>query len=95
MNGTTGTPGYDPLGGFRTPEQRAAEEKAARAKRMKIGLFSVGAIALLVGSAIFNPPITNQHAFTNASDYKAANESGCTNSGEGCHGKDASRTDFN
>jgi hypothetical protein len=55
--------------------------------------------ALLIGGLAFaagwNPPTTTVHSFTEQSDYNARRESGCTNSGDGCHGTDEDRRDFN
>lgn len=62
---------------------------------------SGGVIALVVFVAAtafaagWNPPTTRVHTFTRASDYNAEKESGCTNSGEGCHGKEVEYRDFN
>jgi len=56
-------------------------------------------VALLAAGLVFaagwNPPTTTVHQFTEASDYSARRESGCTNSGDGCHGDDARLNDFN
>jgi hypothetical protein len=55
--------------------------------------------ALIVAAAIFaagwTPPAATVHDFTTASDYNADRDSGCTNSGEGCHGSEDAYTDFN
>jgi predicted CXXCH cytochrome family protein len=58
------------------------------------------AAALIIGGLAFaagwNPPSdTGVHEFTEASDYSAKRETGCTNSGDGCHGDDERRIDFN
>lgn len=58
------------------------------------------ALALVIGGLAFaagwNPPSdTGVHKFTEASDYSAKRETGCTNSGDGCHGSDDRRVDFN
>jgi len=39
-------------------------------------------------------PGAKNHSFTTTSDYVAATETGCTNSGAGCHGADATRIDM-
>ncbi len=59
------------------------------------GLFAVAAIAAVIFSAVWNPPTGSVHDFTEASDYKIERESGCTNSGKGCHGSETEYTDFN
>ncbi|MDZ4170262.1 MAG: hypothetical protein U1E26_11510 [Coriobacteriia bacterium] len=74
------------------PKVRAA---AARAKNLRVGLYSVGAVAFLAMTMAWNPPSDTAHSFTTASDYKASRDSGCTNSGEGCHGDETEYTDFN
>lgn len=95
MSGSTGPSGYDPLGSYRSPEQREAEELETRSRNKRIGLFSVGAVVLLVASMLINPPTGSVHNFTEASDYKSERESGCVNSGKGCHGSESAYTDFN
>ncbi len=39
-------------------------------------------------------PGAKDHSFTASSDYDAPTETGCTNSGAGCHGADATRIDM-
>lgn len=78
-----------------TAASRAAAEKAARRRKLQFALYAFAAIAALVFASSFTPPAGNVHSFTNASDYKASKESGCTNSGDGCHGKESAYTDFN
>lgn len=80
---------------FRSAADRAAEQAAVRASRLRIGLFSVGAIGFLVFSMAWNPPVGRVHSFTEASDYSLQRDRGCTNSGEGCHGEESSYGDFN
>ncbi|MDH4139180.1 MAG: hypothetical protein OEV43_01260 [Coriobacteriia bacterium] len=58
-------------------------------------LLALLAIAGLAFAAGWNPPTTTVHSFTEASDYRADRDSGCTNSGEGCHGSESSYADFN
>lgn len=53
---------------------------------------AIAAIAFGVG---WNPPTTRVHTFSSASDYKVAKDSGCTNSGSGCHGAETEYRDFN
>jgi hypothetical protein len=60
-----------------------------------VGLFSVGAVAILSFTVMWSPPSGSNHAFSTASDYNAERESGCTNSGEGCHGEETSYSDYN
>jgi predicted CXXCH cytochrome family protein len=54
---------------------------------------------LIVAAAIFaagwTPPAATVHDFTVASDFDTNKDSGCTNSGEGCHGSEDSYVDFN
>lgn len=64
----------------------------ARKKPLIITLLILGGLAFAAG---WNPPTNTVHSFTEASDYNARRESGCTNSGEGCHGDDARLSDFN
>ena len=70
-------------------------EKAGLSRRTTIALVVLMSVAVLVFAAGWNPPTKTVHTFTNASDYKAEKESGCTNSGKGCHGAEASYQDFN
>jgi len=84
-----------PSSSFRPLPDRKAQEDAARKKNIKIGLWSLGAIALVTFSMIWNPPTGRVHSFTSASDYKASSDSGCTNSGDGCHGEETAYKDFN
>ncbi len=74
------------------PRARAQEQ---RARSLRIGLYSVGAIAVLAFSMGWNPPSGRVHSFTQASDHSATKDAGCTNSGEGCHGDESSYADFN
>jgi hypothetical protein len=53
------------------------------------------AIAACVFGVGWNPPHDTTHTFTSASDYRPATDSGCTNSGAGCHGSESSYKDFN
>jgi hypothetical protein len=77
-------------------EQRAAQRRKSRITgRKKAGAVTLGVAALLVVSAVWNPPTASVHSFSKASDYNPARESGCTNSGKGCHGSETRFTDFN
>lgn len=68
----------------------------ARIKARKRALIITAVVvAGLAFAAGWNPPTNTVHSFTEASDYNARRESGCTNSGEGCHGDDADLKDFN
>ncbi len=82
--------------GWQSPyDQTPPDPKAARTKTMLnvlAGLVALGAVMFAVG---WNPPTNSVHAFSEASDYKGERESGCTNSGKGCHGAEASYSDFN
>jgi len=62
------------------------------ARRWIIGAVAVG---IVVFSAAWNPPVGDVHKFTTASDYNSKKESGCVNSGEGCHGAETEYVDFN
>ena len=55
-------------------------------------LLAIAAIAFGVG---WNPPHDTKHTFSSASNYNSAKESGCTNSGSGCHGAETEYRDFN
>lgn len=91
MSDNTSPGGYD----WRPAPDRAAEEAAARKAKIKRGAWALGVIAVVAFSMVWNPPTGSVHSFTKASDYKASTDSGCTNSGDGCHGKESSYTDFN
>ncbi len=73
----------------------ATAQQALKSKRLRAGLFSMSAIALVIFSMTWNPPTGSVHSFTRASDYDPKRESGCTNSGEGCHGQESAYRDFN
>jgi len=70
---------------------------AKKPRKQRPGLVrGVAALAVLVVfMGVWNPPTGSVHSFTKASDYNAAKESGCTNSGGGCHGSETEYTDFN
>lgn len=87
--------GYDPLARFRTDAVKEAEARQLRRRRGRIGLFVIALIAATALSMIINPPVSDHHSFTNASDYNSEKETGCTNSGKGCHGSESSYRDFN
>ena len=86
---------FEPTGGYRPVPSQQERLESARAKNLKVGLWSISAIALLAVSMAWNPPTRGIHSFTEASDYIASKDSGCTNSGEGCHGAESAYTDFN
>ena len=75
-----------------TREELTAALKTPRAKKI---IIAVIALAALVFSAAWNPPVGKVHSFTTASDYSEKKESGCVNSGEGCHGSETLYRDFN
>ncbi len=95
MPGTTGSGGYQPYGGWQPKPDEKQEQEAARKKLMRRGGIAFFSIALIAASAIWNPPTGSVHSFTEASDYSLQRDSGCTNSGEGCHGSETAYTDFN
>ncbi|MDO8962876.1 MAG: hypothetical protein Q7W30_00100 [Coriobacteriia bacterium] len=86
-------PGY--MGGYLSPEARAAAAQLQRKKRRNTALFMLLVVAALAFAAGWNPPIDRQHYFSKASDYKPEKESGCVNSGKGCHGFEKEYRDFN
>jgi hypothetical protein len=63
-----------------------------RARNALIVLFAIVAVVFGVG---WNPSAETKHQFSSVSDYKSERESGCTNSGSGCHGPESSYKDFN
>ena len=85
MPGKPGGP--DPLDRLR-PGYSPSKDPALRARKMKRGLIFLGLIAGLAFAMGWNPPTGSVHSFTEASDYDAEKESGCTNSGKGCHGSE-------
>lgn len=92
------SPPSSPGGGrptYRPYVSSDALEKARKLRNKRFGLFAVAAVAAVAFSALWNPPTGRVHDFTKASDYKIESESGCTNSGEGCHGSETKYTDFN
>jgi len=90
MHGRPSDTGWQPPRAESPPDP-----KALRAKRIRNGLIVLGVIAAVAFAAGWNPPTKNVHKFTKASDYKSERESGCTNSGKGCHGSEKSYSDFN
>ncbi len=70
-------------------------DKARRSRRAKVAVGVLLAIAAVAFAAGWNPPTKTTHQFTKASDYNPVRESGCTNSGKGCHGAETSYRDFN
>lgn len=95
MPGTTGSSGSSPSGGYGSQRGSDALAEAQRKKTMRRGFFAIATLGALVFAAVWNPPISSQHSFTKASDYRMERESGCTNSGKGCHGSESAYTDFN
>jgi len=82
--------------GWKSPfTESVPDEKAVRAKKVRNGLILLAVVAVVVFAAGWNPPTKTVHKFTKASDYNPERESGCTNSGKGCHGEDKTRSDFN
>ena len=82
--------------GWQSPfTETAPDEKAVRAKKVRNGLIVLAAIVAVAFAAGWNPPTKTVHKFTKASDYKPERESGCTNSGKGCHGAEKTYSDFN
>ena len=79
-----GVPGSGPQG--------LRERMKPYRNRIAIAFIIIGGIAFAAG---WNPPTNTVHSFSEASDYNARRESGCTNSGDGCHGFDEKRRDFN
>lgn len=69
-----------------------AKLSTREARRWIFGVLVVGAV---IFSAAWNPPVGKVHKFTEASDYNPKRESGCVNSGEGCHGTETEYVDFN
>ncbi len=86
---------------FRQPVKTSglrAVRKAPQPKppaKAKYALFALGSVLAVTVAMAWNPPTQTVHGFTTASDYNATKESGCTNSGEGCHGAETEYTDFN
>lgn len=80
---------------YRPKGEEAGPARAQRVRRARRGLI---ALALVIVAAIavgWNPPVGDTHAFSELSDYDSERESGCTNSGEGCHGYETEYIDFN
>ncbi len=70
----------------------AKKQRTARPGMFR-GLAALAVLVVFMG--VWNPPTGSVHSFTKASDYNAVKESGCTNSGAGCHGSETEYTDFN
>ena len=95
MRGTKHPSGGTASYGAGTPQPaREGLAQWIRARKGKIGI-AVVLIGGLAFAAGWNPPTETVHTFTSASDYSARRESGCTNSGDGCHGFDEGLSDFN
>lgn len=77
----------------RASAKKTAPSPKTRRNRWVAAALIIGGLAFAMG---WNPPTdTGVHEFTEASDYSPRRETGCTNSGEGCHGDDDRRVDFN
>ncbi|MBE0476121.1 MAG: hypothetical protein IBX62_03370 [Coriobacteriia bacterium] len=72
------------------PRQRPASRKKAG-----YALFALSGVLALGFAMVWNPPTAKVHSFSAVSDYDPVKESGCTNSGQGCHGEDRDYADFN
>jgi hypothetical protein len=70
-----------------------ALKRTLRAKRQKIAIFLI-ILGGLVFATAYVPAGGKVHTFTEISDYNPARDSGCTNSGEGCHGTETSYQNF-
>lgn len=81
---------HDPLHRYRPYSARPEPPK-----KRKIGVYALVGVAALVFSAVWNPPTGSVHEFTQASDYRVERESGCTDSGKGCHGDESTYRSFN
>ncbi|GAB4279193.1 MAG: hypothetical protein Kow0056_12230 [Coriobacteriia bacterium] len=87
--------GRDPLARYRVygdSEEAVAARRQQHLRRAGAALFFIAVIAFAAG---WNPPVGSLHRFTELSDYDSETESGCTNSGEGCHGTETAYKDFN
>ncbi len=80
--------GYSSAGPALTPEQQ-------KRKKIKIAAFIALVVVGVAFGAGWNPPTRTVHKFTKASDYNLEKDTGCVNSGAGCHGKETSYNDFN
>jgi len=83
-----------PYAGYSPYAPPPPDPKAGRAKRIKLAVAGLVAVVVVI-SAVVNPSPKTHHDFTSASDYRADRDSGCTNSGEGCHGSEKTYADFN
>ena len=72
---------------------KRAVEHARRAKQQKIAIVII-ALLSIVFAASYVPAGETVHTFTEVSDYNPIRESGCTNSGDGCHGVETSYQNF-
>ncbi|TLM74387.1 MAG: hypothetical protein FDZ70_07265, partial [Actinobacteria bacterium] len=73
----------------------ASQVAAGKKRKLRTAAIIGGAVVVLVFSMAWNPPVGTVHKFTDKSDYNAEKESGCLNSGDGCHGTEKSYKDFN
>lgn len=81
--------------GYRFSPSTEAEARAKRSRNNKRAIVFLVFIALVVIGANWNPPVGSIHYFTTLSDYHVSSDTGCTNSGKGCHGSETSYTNFN
>ena len=84
-----------PVSTSRYASRARATGASPRQKTVRVfatALLMVGGVAFAAG---WNPPTPSEHKFTEVSDYDPATDSGCTNSGEGCHGAETEYMDFN
>jgi len=84
-----------PYAAFGTESNNEAVRKLKRQRDSRRGFFALGIVAVLAISVGWNPPTGSVHSFSKASDFNEARDSGCTNSGKGCHGSETSYKDFN
>lgn len=87
--------GGDPYGGWQPALSNEQEMKAHKKRRARNGVLLLAGIAIVAFAAGWNPPTGTVHSFSRASDYNSERESGCVNSGKGCHGSESSYSDFN
>lgn len=80
-----------PLASYRSLSSQPEPPK----KKHRLGIYALAGLAILIFSAVWNPPTGSVHDFTEASNYRADREGGCTNSGKGCHGDETSYRSFN
>ena len=81
-----------PAGGYGSARQPVKPKKD---RRITVAIIAGAAVVFLVLGMMVNPSHSEVHSFTSASDYNQQKDSGCTNSGNGCHGSESSYKDFN